>query len=434
MSKLETGKASGSSIKAKHILCGSPQLTVHLHLLFNSMIQHGYVPTEFLKGVITPIVKDAEGDTNSLDNYRGITLSHTFSFLFEHAILLKSLDCLGSDDLQFGYKKRHSTSHAIYVVKQCIDYFCTHGSYVYASFLDCTKGFDRVCHKGLFLKLIGRRMPLCYLRILLYWYANLSSVVKWQDVYSNSFSVISGVRQGGVLSAKFWAVYMDDLITNLRKKKIGCHLIEVFIACVLYADDVCLLAPTQKAMQTLLDACSEYAHTWCIKYNHKKTKVMYLGKNHDSFTCAPLTLNNAPLEFVKEFKYLGVLIKSENVFFCSSKRPRTAFFRSSNSILNVMKKPSEPVLMKLLYSICVPNLTYACEVAHFHYKEKESLHVALNDAIRRIFSYHRWESIKSLRESFGYLSVTEIFAKMKAKFESQLPSIGNKTLIAIGNT
>ena len=116
---------------------------------------NGYVPTEFLKGVITPIVKDAEGDTNSLDNYRGITLSHTFSFLFEHAILSKTVACLSSDDLQFGYKKRHSTSHAIYVVKQCIDFFCQHGSYVYASFLDCTKGFDRVCHKGLFLKLIA---------------------------------------------------------------------------------------------------------------------------------------------------------------------------------------------------------------------------------------------------------------------------------------
>ena len=114
------------------------------------------------------------------------------------------------------------------------------------------------------------------------------------------------------MSAKFWAVYMDELIANLRKKKIGCHLIEVFIACVLYADDVCLLAPTWKAMQTLLDACSDYAHTWCIKYNHKKTKVMYLGKKNDSFSCAPLTHDNAPLEFVKEFKYLGVLIRSEN--------------------------------------------------------------------------------------------------------------------------
>ena len=187
-------------------------------------------------------------------------------------------------------------------------------------------------------------------------------------------------------------------------------------------------------MQTLLDACSEYAVTWCIKYNHKKTKVMYFGKNHDSFTCAPLTLNHESLEFVKEYKYLGVLIKSENGFFCSCKKPRTAFYRSSNSILNVIKKPSENVLMRLLYSICVPNLTYACEVINYHYKEKESLHVALNDAIRRIFSYHRWQSIKSLRECFGYLSVREIFARAKAKFESQLSTIGNKTLIAIRNS
>ena len=90
--------------------------------------------------------------------------------------------------------------------------------------------------------------------------------------------------------------------------------------------------------------------------------------------------------------------------------------------------------MRLLYSICVPNLTYACEVINYHYKEKESLHVALNDAIRRIFSYHRWQSIKTLRECFGYLSVTEIFARAKAKFESQLSTIGNKTLIAIRNS
>ena len=58
------------------------------------------------------------------------------------------------------------------------------------------------------------------------------------------------------------------------------------------------------------------------------------------------------LEFVKEFKYLGVLIKSEEGFFCSGKKPRTAFYRSSNSVLNVIKKPSQPVLMELLYTIC----------------------------------------------------------------------------------
>ena len=93
-------------------------LPIHLHLLVNSMIQHGYVPSDFLKDVNTPFIKDTEGEASSVDNYRGITLSHVFSYLFEHAVLLKIGGLLCSDNLQFGYKKKHSTSHAIYCVIQ----------------------------------------------------------------------------------------------------------------------------------------------------------------------------------------------------------------------------------------------------------------------------------------------------------------------------
>ena len=428
MSKLKAGKASGSSIKAEHILNGCPQLTIHLHLLFNSMIQHGYVPSDFLRGVITPIIKDAEGDISSIDNYRGITLSHVFSYLFEHAVLLKIDSFLLSDDLQFGYKKNHSTSHAIYSVKRCIEYFCDHGSNVYASFLDCTKGFDRVCHKGLFLKLMQRKVPFCWIRILLYWYSNLYSICKWRNAYSSPFLVISGVRQGGVLSAKFWSVYMDDLIKKIRAKKLGCHIVDLFIACIFYADDVCLLAPTRHAMQVLLDTCSEYASLWCIKYNEKKTKVMFFGKGFKSVSCAPLFLNGRAINFEPEWKYLGVVIVTGNGFSCSARRPLAAFYRSSNSVLNVLKGPSEHVLMKLLYDVCVPNLTYACEVTDFLCVDKTPLHVAVNDAIRRIFSYNRWESIRKLRKAAGYLCLTEIYAKRKMIFEQRLSKVGNSFL------
>ena len=110
VSKLKTGKSSGTFVKSEHILNGSPKLIVHLQLLFNSMLQHSYVPTEFLSGVISPLIKDAEGDHGCTSNYRGLTLSVVFAFLFEHALLLKIGNLLQSDSLQFGYKKRHSTT------------------------------------------------------------------------------------------------------------------------------------------------------------------------------------------------------------------------------------------------------------------------------------------------------------------------------------
>ena len=73
MSKLKIGKSSTSFIKPEHIIYGSPKLIYHLHILFNSMIQHGVVVTDFLKGEITPIVKDSQGDVSDSANYRGIT-------------------------------------------------------------------------------------------------------------------------------------------------------------------------------------------------------------------------------------------------------------------------------------------------------------------------------------------------------------------------
>ncbi len=47
------------------------------------------------------------------------------------------------------------------------------------------------------------------------------------------------------------------------------------------------------------------------------------------------------------------------------------------------------------------------------------------------YLFNRWESVKSLREEHGYLSITEIFAKRKRDFEHRLPTIGNSLIGAL---
>ncbi len=53
---------------------------------------------------------------------------------------------------------------------------------------------------------------------------------------------------------------------------------------------------------------------------------------------------------------------------------------------------------------------------------------AINNALRKIFSFHRWESVRSLRESFGKKSIYDIFAQTRTKFFSSLPSHNNSIL------
>ena len=55
-------------------------------------------------------------------------------------------------------------------------------------------------------------------------------------------------------------------------------------------------------------------------------------------------------------------------------------------------------------------------------KEMQQCTTALNNAIRRIFTFHRWESVRSLREAFHYKSIVEIFSDMSRKFMISLSS------------
>ena len=84
--------------------------------------------------------------------------------------------------------------------------------------------------------------------------------------------------------------------------------------------------------------------------------------------------------------------------------------------------------MKLLYSNCVPILTYGAAVKDLTAKEKHQLNIALNNAIRRIFTFRRWESIRQLREFLFYDSIEVIFTKARIRFYESLSDHPNKVL------
>jgi len=85
---------------------------------------------------------------------RPITLRPIIFKIFEYCMLHKCEHVLQSDDLQLGFKKNSSCSHALFVLTATIEHFITHGSYAYMASLDATKAFDRVHHVKLFQKLI----------------------------------------------------------------------------------------------------------------------------------------------------------------------------------------------------------------------------------------------------------------------------------------
>jgi len=240
---IKSGKAAGvDNITKEHLVNSHPALIVYLMILFNIMTVHGVVPDGFGVGVVIPIVKDKSGDITDVNNYRGITLCPVISKLFEYCLIHKYDSYMATSDLQFGFKKNLGCSHAVFALRQCVEYFVARGSTVFMAALDAQKAFDRVNHVKLFSRMCEIGVPAHVIRLIMNWYSNIIMIVKWENSYSDACSIKCGVRQGGVLSPVLFNVYFNVLVKSLERSKLGCHVYGEYIGCIVYADDIILLS------------------------------------------------------------------------------------------------------------------------------------------------------------------------------------------------
>ena len=155
---------------------------------------------------------------------------------------------------------------------------------------------------------------------------------------------------------------MDELIQKLKRLNIGCYFFDVFAAALFYADDMAILAPSVRALQILLNVCEAYCSEWDICLNAKKTKNLYFGK--PITTLCKLSLNGKEIEWVEEWSYLGVVLKSGKTFGCSVSDRIKKFYRCSNSIFRIDGRSNDLVMLQLIETHCVPLLTFGVEIVH----------------------------------------------------------------------
>ena len=242
---MKHGKAAGyDNLSLEHLIFCHPSLVYHLCRLFNLCLKHSYVPSEFGRGIVIPLVKDKHGDLASSDNYRGITVSPVISKVFEMCLLNRFGSFFVSNDLQLGFKKNLGCGPGVFLLQNITNYFVCRKSPVYMVSLDASKAFDRINHDKLFAKLTDRGAPQCFIGVLFSWYSKLTSCVRWNGVFSNEFRVTCGVHQGGILLPFLFNIYVDELLYMLSSSGFGCHIGSTFFGCIMYADNPILLSPS----------------------------------------------------------------------------------------------------------------------------------------------------------------------------------------------
>ena len=228
-----------------------PELIQHVTNLFKWFLRTGKVPAFLLLCTIVPIVKkDNIGDITSSDNYRAIAIGSLILKWFDWLIIILEEENLNTDKLQFGFQANSSTSLCTWGIVSVVDYYNRAGRPVFACSMDLSKAFDLVAWKKLFPELLERNISPLLLRCSFYIYANQKSNVRWGNHLSGTFSVTNGVRQGAAVSSPIlFCVYINKLISQLRRSDIGCQLSGIYLGIWIYADDIVLLSPSRSGLK-----------------------------------------------------------------------------------------------------------------------------------------------------------------------------------------
>ena len=81
----------------------------------------------------------------------------------------------------------------------------------------------------------------------------------------------NGVKQGGVLSATLFCIYMEEFISRLEHSGIGCYIGNEYYGNISSADDRKFLCPSINGLQKMLDICNDFSKEYFVKYDASKT-------------------------------------------------------------------------------------------------------------------------------------------------------------------
>lgn len=259
------------------------------------------------------------------------------------------------------------------------------------------------------------------------WYCKLSVVVRWNGHDSATLAVLSGVRQGGVLSPVLFNLYVNCMLTTLRKRNYGCHIGNLFVGCIMYADDLILLSASVLDLQTMLDCCGEVGRDLAITFNCKKSHCMIIGPSKVA-TPPPMVLDGAAIQWTDRIKYLGLTLVAGVKFKIDLADARRKFFVSTNTILNKCKYTCDVVKLELMESYCLPILMYGLECLNLNKALIKEINSWWNSVYRKIFSYNKWESVKLLICMMGRLDVHHLINMRRLLFIKRVSECQNSVM------
>ena len=198
------------------------------------------------------------------------------------------------------------------------------------------------------------------------------------DHSTDYFECLIGVKQGDSLSPTLFAVFINDLVRDIKETCIGVLLetknnlndaIErVVISILLYADDIVLFAQNEEDMQSLLFIVEIWCQNWRLEVNLAKTNILQVRAKRKPQSKFVFLFGKRIVEYCTSYKYLGCYLNEFLDFNFTAEMQANSASRALNSIVTKMiKRGGFPyTVYSMLYQACILSISqYAGEIFGF---------------------------------------------------------------------
>ena len=293
----------------KHL---SKNTLTYLLTAINNLFSNQTFPASWRESTIIPILKPQK-DKQLSKSYRPISLTSCASKITERMVNTRLKHFLESNDLldkhQCGFRRGKSTTDNITRLITDIRTGFYRNQTTIATFLDITAAFVRVQKPALIYKLhkLGLRGHLA--NFIINFLTDRTFQVRCGTTLSPVTPQDQGLPQGSVLSPTLFLIMINDI----------CDTAKEHVNYSLFADDVAIWSTqrdhnkAEKHVQQGLNQIETWCRKWGLTLSAEKSAAIAFNRSRDR-TNTRLFIDGKPVQEVKDFKFLGVLLDSHLTF------------------------------------------------------------------------------------------------------------------------
>ena len=423
INKLKNNKAAGlDKVTAELLKHGREVVVGELTHLFNLIWEKEEVPVDWGQGVIVTLPK--KGSLSDCNNWRGITLLSVPGKAFCSVLLNRLKDEIDHTlrQEQAGFRSGRSCCEQIFTLRNIIEQSQEFRAPLLINYIDFKKAFDSIHRESLWkiAKIYG--VPDKYINIFKSLYRSSSCCVRTKCGNTIMFEIVTGVRQGCILSPFLFLLVIDFIMKKtVGDRSLGIQWNEDRLTDLDFADDIALLSDTHNGLQKMTSDLGGHGEKVGLRISCEKTKAMIIGEQRHP---PPITIGQHDIEYVENFPYLGSYISKEGDAEVDV-RARIGKAASVFQRLRTIWKSgaiSRNVKLRLYSSIVLPTAIYAGETWKKTSKISNKLDVFHRRCLRTILgvSWRDHVTNEDLMKMAGMEDLHDTVTRRRRKFAGHI--------------